>query len=117
MIKFEDMVSTLAKDGEQIRTELKSSDCHNLHMCMGAAGEMGEVVDLIKKSIFYRKPIDRKKLIEELGDVEFYLEGIRQGFGVTREAVIAANINKLGERYEGFKYSDQAAIERVDQEN
>lgn len=114
MIKFEDMVKSLAKPGETILAELKSSDCHNLHMAMGATGEMGEVVDLIKKAIFYRKEIDRKALIEELGDVEFYLEGIRQGFGISREAVINANINKLGRRYSGFNYTDQAAINRAD---
>lgn len=116
MIDHQEMVTVLAKDGGQIQSELKASDCHNLHMCMGAAGELGEVIDLVKKSIFYRKEIDRKALIEELGDVEFYLEGLRQGFGITRETVIAGNINKLGERYAGFQYSDQAAKQRADKE-
>lgn len=113
-MNYSDMVKTLAKDGNEILKKLKPSDCHNLHMCMGAAGEIGEAVDLVKKSIFYRKPIDRDALVKELGDIEFYLEGIRQGFNITREEVIEGNMKKLGARYEGFNYSDQAAVDRVD---
>jgi len=114
MINHSEMVSTLAKSGETIKQELKSSDCHNLHMCMGLSGEVGELIDAVKKSIFYRKPLDRNNVIEELGDIEFYLEGLRQGLGITREVTIAGNINKLGARYEGFKYSDDAAKLRAD---
>lgn len=113
-IKHDEMVCALAKDGEMIRTELKASDCHNLHMCMGLSGELGELIDAIKKSIFYRKPLDRVNAVEELGDIEFYLEGLRQGLGITREETIKGNIAKLGARYAGFNYSDSAAITRAD---
>ncbi len=114
MIKHNEMVAGLAKPGETIKQELKAPDCHNLHMCMGLAGEMGELIDAVKKSIFYRKPLDRKNVIEELGDIEFYLEGLRQGLCISREVTIVGNINKLGARYEGFKYSDDAAKDRAD---
>jgi len=114
MIKHNEMVKALAKNGGEILQELKPSDCHNLHMCMGLAGEVGEAVDVVKKSIFYRKPLDREHMIEELGDVEFYLEGLRQGLGITREETITGNIKKLGARYEGFNYSDDAAKLRAD---
>lgn len=114
MINHDEMVKALAKNGREIQMELKASDCHNLHMCMGLAGETGELIDAVKKSIFYRKPLDRKNVIEELGDIEFYLEGLRQGLGITREVTIAGNINKLGARYDGFKYSDEAAKNRAD---
>ena len=109
-----EMVTGLAKDGRIILAELKPSDAHNLHMCMGLAGEVGESIDLVKKSIFYRKELDIVHMIEELGDVEFYLEGLRQGLGITREETIEANISKLGARYDGFNYSDQSAIHRAD---
>jgi NTP pyrophosphatase (non-canonical NTP hydrolase) len=113
-MKHSDMVKGLAKDGHVIQQELKASDCHNLHMCMGLSGELGELIDAIKKSIFYRKPLDRVNAVEELGDIEFYLEGLRQGLGITREETIEGNISKLGARYTGFNYSDKAAIERAD---
>lgn len=113
-MKHSDMVTALAKPGCDILDSLKASDCHNLHMCMGAAGELGETIDVIKKSIFYRKPLDREKVIEEMGDLEFYLEGLRQGLCVTRDEILEANTNKLGKRYSEFKYSDKAAIKRAD---
>ena len=113
-INHDDMVKALAKSGETIRQELKASDCHNLHMCLGAAGELGELIDAVKKSIFYRKPLDRANAVEEFGDIEFYLEGLRQGLGITREETIKGNISKLGARYAGFNYSDEAAKIRAD---
>jgi len=45
---------------------------------------------------------------------EFFLEGIRQRLGITREETLEANIDKLGLRYQGLKYSDQAAQDRAD---
>lgn len=108
-IVFEDMVKGLCKSGEDIVHELTGEDCHMLHMAVGIAGEAGELLDAI-----YRKPIDRDNVLEELGDLEFYMEGLRQGLGVTREETLEANIAKLGKRYKGHSYSDQAAIERAD---
>lgn len=108
------MVRLLAKDGEIILSELTPEDCHNLHMIIGIDGEVGELTDAVKKAVFYRRELDRENVIEELGDIEFYLQGLRQGFGITREETLAANMSKLGVRYEGFQYSDQAAKERAD---
>ena len=79
-----EMVEALCKSGELIRSELTAQDAHNLHMIIGVSGEAGELVDCVKKAIIYRKPIDMENLIEELGDLEFYMEGLRQSFGITR---------------------------------
>ena len=113
-IDHSDMVSKLAKSGDDIVAELTPKDTHLVHMAIGVSGEAGELLDAIKKGAIYRKPYDRENLIEELGDIEFYLEGLRQGLGITREETIQANINKLAVRYQGFKYSDQAAQQRAD---
>jgi NTP pyrophosphatase (non-canonical NTP hydrolase) len=114
-MNYSTMVKNLAKPGIDILETLKPSDCHILHMCMGAAGELGETIDLIKKAVFYRKPLDKQKLIEELGDVEFYLEGIRQQVDITREQIIAHNMEKLGARYSSGAYSDKQAVTRADE--
>lgn len=111
-----DMVRALCKSGNQIAEEITGSDAHGLHMAVGISGEAGELLDAIKKAVIYRKPLDRENVVEELGDLEFYLEGLRQGLGITREETIEANIAKLGKRYEGFNYSDQAAQTRADKE-
>lgn len=109
-----DLVKALAKPGMKIKQEIKPSDCHVLHMCLGISGEAGELVDAIKKAVIYRKPLDMENVIEELGDLEFYLEGLRQQLGVTREETINHNMEKLGARYSSGAYSDKQAVTRAD---
>lgn len=112
-----DMVRDLAKPGETIATELTGDQAHMLHMVMGIAGESGEIVDAIKKHVVYRKPLDLDNVIEELGDLEFYMEGLRQAVGVSRKTILDANYHKLrgpNGRYPDAKYSDQQAQDRAD---
>lgn len=107
------LVLALAKPGHTIAAELMPADCHLIHMAIGISGESGELLDAIKKAVIYRKPLDRANVVEELGDLEFYMEGLRQGLGITREEVLEANITKLRKRY-GERYSDIAAQVRAD---
>ena len=107
---------------------------HIIHMGIGIFGEVGELVDAIKKAAIYNKPLDLGNVMEELGDVEFYAEGLSQaahGFSnlyhlytklstiytllhTTQQLVREGNISKLYKRYEGAVYSDQAAQDRAD---
>lgn len=71
---------------------------------LGLAGEVGEVVELIKKDRFQSQPLDRAELCLELGDVLWYLTNMAAGFGLTLENVANANRDKLRKRYpDGFK--------------
>lgn len=116
MIKFKEMVKDLAKDGALITLQMTSNDAHIMHMAIGVSGESGELLDAIKKRVIYRKDLDMENIVEELGDLEFFMEGLRQGLGITREETIEANIAKLGKRYcDG--YSDEAAQARADKAN
>lgn len=108
------MVVRLAKDGEKLRAEQSSRDCHLNHMCLGLAGEVGELIDAIKRKTIYRKLLDINNVIEELGDIEFYMEGIRNSLGITRQETLDANIAKLEARYNFGAYSDKQAQERAD---
>ena len=112
-IDYAAMVAALAKPGVLIVEEMTPNKAHLLHMAGCMCEEAGEVFGAIKKFIFYNKPLNRKAVIEELGDLEFYMEGLRQGLDITRGEVLEANMEKLGERYKGT-YSDQKAIERSD---
>jgi NTP pyrophosphatase (non-canonical NTP hydrolase) len=95
-------------------TTLDAQKAHVLHMALGIAGEASEFLDAVVKWVFEGEPRDDKNLKEELGDLDFYEEGARQGLGLTLDQVLQANINKLSQRYQGFKYSDQAAQLRAD---
>ena len=113
-IDYAHMVNTLAKDGNTIKNEMTGLDAHMMHMAIGVSGEAGELIDAVKKAVIYRKPLDLDNVVEELGDLEFYMEGLRQATGITREETIEANKVKLGKRYNGFNYSDQQAHDRAD---
>jgi NTP pyrophosphatase (non-canonical NTP hydrolase) len=82
-------------------------------MILGIAGEAGELVDAVKKHVIYDKDLDLDNVIEELGDLEFYLEGFRDALGLDRSHIISYNMEKLTERYP-ISYSNKDAIERKD---
>lgn len=107
------LVTALAKDGQEIKDTLTPLDCHLWHMSSKLCSEAGELMDCVGKAVIYRKPIDLENAREELGDIEFYLEGLRQGLNITREECLEHNIAKLQKRY-GERYSDKAAQERAD---
>ncbi len=70
---------------------------------MGLCGEAGEVIDVVKKHLAQGHPLDREKLIKELGDVAWYLAETAHALDVSLEEVLRANIDKLKKRYpEGF---------------
>ena len=102
-------VSRLIKDLGSHRDNL-------MHGAIGISGEAGELLDAVKKNWAYGKPLDFENILEELGDIEFYLEAFRQSAGITREATIAHNLKKLGKRYASGNYSDAQAIARADKE-
>ena len=70
---------------------------------MGLCGESGEVIDLVKKHLAQGHPLDRDKMIKELGDVAWYLAETAWVLDVPLEEVFQQNIDKLKARYpEGF---------------
>jgi NTP pyrophosphatase (non-canonical NTP hydrolase) len=83
-------------------------------MAVGIAGEASELLDAIKKHVFYNAPLNMENVIEELGDLEFYMEGLRTTLGITLEQTLDSNVSKLSVRYKGFNYSDQQAQDRAD---
>lgn len=66
---------------------------------LGLAGEVGEVVELIKKDRFQGQPLDRDKLCKELGDVLWYLTDLAAQNGLTLQQVAETNSAKLRARY------------------
>ena len=110
------LVKVLNKPGGEIAAQLTANDAVLIHMVMGIAGEAGELLDAIKKPTIYRKPIDRENVVEELGDLEFFMEGLRATLGISRQETLEHNIAKLSKRYVNLAYSDEAAQNRADKE-
>lgn len=91
-----------------------TQDMMRMHVGLGIASEAGEVADCIKKEVVYRKPPDKKHLIEELGDLRFYMEAAMSLYGITDQEVLQENANKLARRYQSLTYSDTEALARAD---
>lgn len=113
--KYAEMVKILAKDGEDILKNLTPAKCHQWHMATGIAGESGELLDAVKKVVAYDKRLDLENVIEELGDLEFYMEGLRNALDISRDQTLDHNYNKLmNKRYPDGVFSNEAAIARAD---
>lgn len=110
------MVRALAKPGADVRKDLTSSGAHLVHMSLGLAGEVGELIDALKKFAIYGKPLDQANVIDEMGDIEFYLAGVRDALQIDRQTILAANVAKLAKRYPTGSYTNSQAIDRADKQ-
>jgi NTP pyrophosphatase (non-canonical NTP hydrolase) len=78
---------------------------------MGLCGESGEVIDIVKKHHAQGHELDKEKIIEELGDVCWYIAEIAYVLDVKLEDVFEGNINKLSKRYKNG-FSKEESINR-----
>lgn len=114
-IKHKALVEEICKPGTEILSTMDSHKAELMHCAFGIGGEAGELMDAVKKSIAYNKPLDLENVKEELGDIEFYMERLRSVLGLSRTEVLIYNYEKLRRRYpEG--YSDKHAQERLDKQ-
>lgn len=106
-IPYGEFVQKLAKDMENPTLDL-------LHAAVGVSGEAGELLDAVKKHWVYGKPLDVNNVVEELGDLMFYMQMVMMMIGKNQMEVIEHNIQKLYKRYASRIYSDAQAIARAD---
>lgn len=94
------------KQGERIAYEVRL-----LHGAIGLATESGEILDNLKKYIYYGANLDKPNLQEELGDVLWYIALLCNELNVDMQEVMDKNIEKLKRRY-GEKFSEECATSR-----
>ena len=76
---------------------------HLLNGLLGLAGEAGECCDLVKKHLFQDHREFEEKLVEELGDVLWYVAETASALGLSLNHIATYNLKKLEARYpEGF---------------
>ena len=66
---------------------------------LGIVGEVGEVIDCIKKSMRDDTAIDVEHLKEELGDVLWYICNLATDYHLSIDDIINYNVEKLQRRY------------------
>lgn len=85
-----------------LNPELREKDVL-INGVMGLCGESGEAIDIVKKWLAQGHELDRDQLAKELGDICWYLAETATALGYDLEDIMAANIEKLRERYpDGF---------------
>lgn len=93
-----------ASEYQRLAMRTARADCRTLsNVGLGLAGEAGEVADLIKKHLHQGHELNVSDMVDELGDVAWYLALGCEILGVNLGTVMERNIEKLRRRYpEGF---------------
>lgn len=84
-----------------------------IHAALGVTGEAGEFADAVKRVAIYEGVPDRANMVEELGDLLWYIAYACEVLGEPLEIVARDNIEKLKKRYPEA-YSDFNAHARMD---
>ncbi len=109
---LKDVLKTESNNFNAIRNRLIfESTIRLLHASLGIVTEAAEVADILKKHVFYGKILDKAHLLEELGDVLWYISIAIDALGSDFETVMKANNKKLKKRY-GEKFSKDKALNR-----
>lgn len=87
-----------------------------MHAALGACTEVGELQDAIKKNLIYGKPFDGVNVMEECGDVLWYLALALDAAGFTLEYCMQRNIDKLRKRFPDKFTQDRALTRDLDAE-
>lgn len=82
-----------------------------LHGMVGIATEAGELLDAFKREAFYGKNLDETNIVEEAGDILWYLALVLDSVDSTLHEAMQRNIQKLWRRYPDA-YSPEKALER-----
>lgn len=78
---------------------------------LAIAGEAGELANLTKKVFVHGHPYDQDKVIDELGDILWYIAVYADGIGVSLSEIAERNLAKIARRYpDGF--STDASLNR-----
>lgn len=83
------------------------------HAGLALPEEAGEFAGAVKKYLIYGKDIDKDNMLEELGDILWYVALAATTLEVTLEEIATLNIEKLQKRYPE-KYTDGLASQRLD---
>lgn len=86
-----------------------------LHGALGISGEAGELLDAVKKHVMYGKELDKTNVLEEIGDMLWYMSIALESVGSSFEEVMQLNHDKLEKRYPGG-FTEALAQLRLDKQ-
>lgn len=86
------------------------------HAILGVATESAELVEHLERPMMDRLGLDRAKVIDEAGDILWYLALLFRSLGVTFEEVADLNIAKLSARFPEKFTNEQANVRDLEKE-
>lgn len=104
-------VSQRVYDDFPSRFESKELNAQLLHGVIGICTESGELIDQLKKCLIYKKQLDEVNILEECGDLLWYISIALDSCGYTMEDAMKKNLSKLLVRFPD-KYQDENALNR-----
>lgn len=108
----EKALRTESKDIDIIASRLQDNTVIRLlHVGIGLATEAAEVLDALKKHIFYGKDLDKVNIAEEIGDSQWYAAIGADALNTTLSNIQNTNIEKLVARYPD-KFCEEDALIR-----
>lgn len=96
-----------------IENRLQGKFTDLVHAHFGMSSETGEVADAIKKYLIYGKEFDTLNVIEECGDLLWYISLCLSAVNCSLESCMTQNLLKLRIRYPE-KFTEKDAVERKD---
>jgi NTP pyrophosphatase (non-canonical NTP hydrolase) len=109
-----DIKTYLTESEKTLSEKFFATDTKNqklLHAVIGLSTESGELLDQMKKVVYYGKELDRVNIKEELGDLMWYMAILMRELDLDMDDVLEVNINKLRTRY-GEKFNSEGALNR-----
>lgn len=106
--------TTYAEFVRALLKQMATKEDDLMHAAAGVSGEAGELLDAVKKTWVYGKPLDLANVKEEIGDILFYVTAMMNLLGLDENEIVYENVQKLEARYPGLTYSNEAAIARAD---
>ncbi|MGM9857954.1 MAG: nucleoside triphosphate pyrophosphohydrolase family protein [Bacilli bacterium] len=100
---------------QEFAYSLASDKCKEqpiLNGVLGLAGESGECADIVKKHLFQGHDLNQEKLMDELGDVLWYIAITAKGLGYSLEDIAKHNYDKLSARYPLGHFRAEDSINR-----
>jgi len=82
-----------------------------LHAVIGISTEAGELLDALKKALYYKQCLDLPNVEEEMGDILYYLAILANTLHVNLQYIMNQNEEKLKRRYP-HGYTDHKAAHR-----
>ena len=110
------LVRALAKPKAEVLKDMDEDQAHLLHMAVGISTEAGEILSTVKAHAIYGKALDHENILEEVGDLLFYLQGLLDTQGLRLDDALSHNIAKLTKRYPDGMFRTSDAIGRADKQ-